>query len=160
MKSENQLLLQQEPCKVKWSAMHEIEGGKFCDLCNKKVYDFKDWDKADIINKVRNTNEEICGRLNTKVLDSNTTKTAHIFHKFKWATAISSLIVLLISTCKIKRVDIITPGTISVCNSDTLYTCEHKDITTFDYAHKPNIHEPKYKGRRPCEKDQDIDDTQ
>lgn len=157
MEPQNKVIVLPEPCKAKWSAMHKVAGGRFCDTCSKKVHDFRGWKQEDIIHKIETSEEEICGKFNYTTLYQEPVKMPAFFNTFKWTAVLGSLIVFLISTCKTK---IITPGgTPHVCNNDTLYLCNHKGVNNFDYAHKPNIHEPKYKNRKPCKEDQDIDDT-
>jgi hypothetical protein len=157
MESQKKVILLPEPCKAKWSAMHKVEGGRFCDLCSKKVHDFRGWETTAIIQKIETSEEEICGKFNPKALYQKPIKMPTFFNTFKWTAVLGSFLVFLVSTCKTRGISY--GGAPVVCNNDTLYLCEHKDMKNFDYEHKPNIHEPKYKNRRPCKDDQDIDDT-
>ncbi len=158
MEPQNKVIVLPEPCKAKWSAMHKFEGGRFCDICSKKVHDFRGWETAAIIRRIETSEEEICGKFNNTTLYQKPIKVPAFFNTFKWTAVLGSLIVFLISTCKTRGGG--NPGgTPIVCDGKPIYTCDHKDMNNFDYAHKPNIHEPKYKGRIPCKEGQDIDDT-
>src|ERR1700748_2997907 len=49
-------------CPADWNAMETVDGGKFCDHCQKKVHDFTDT-KQDIFLKILAENEgNVCGR--------------------------------------------------------------------------------------------------
>lgn len=57
------------PCEQKWNNMQNVSGGKFCDLCTKKVFDLTD--KTDIeIHSLLQENESICGRIQSTRLYS------------------------------------------------------------------------------------------
>ena len=51
-----------KPCSENWSTMTTVEKGKFCELCNKKVYDLTTFNKVEIQN-ILNSDEKICGRI-------------------------------------------------------------------------------------------------
>lgn len=49
-------------CSENWDAMTQADGGKHCDKCQKKVYDFTN-SKADEFRKVLAENSyKVCGR--------------------------------------------------------------------------------------------------
>lgn len=50
-----------EPCNENWLKMSPIEKGRFCDSCQKKVYDFTSATDREII-KAFNEDEKLCGR--------------------------------------------------------------------------------------------------
>jgi len=51
-------------CSANWEAMDDAEGGKHCDKCQKKVYDFTN-SKADEFKKILAENDySVCGRFN------------------------------------------------------------------------------------------------
>ena len=50
------------PCEEKIENMHSIPEGKFCDLCNKKVYDLTNKTNEEILALIKdNTEGELCG---------------------------------------------------------------------------------------------------
>lgn len=83
------------PCtKENWDLMTETEQGKFCSSCQKKVYDFTDWETPDIINFIENSPLKICGKLkNTQI--SELTK-PDIFQFNYWKPLAASFLMLTI----------------------------------------------------------------
>jgi hypothetical protein len=71
-----------EPCNQDWNKMTILEQHKFCSKCQKKIFDFTDYKKEDIL-KILNTNKNVCGRLDQSQLKknyfSNNTKNSSIF---------------------------------------------------------------------------------
>ncbi|RKT00831.1 hypothetical protein [Chryseobacterium defluvii] len=59
MKKEIQI---QSPCEESWNAMQSVSGGRFCDLCSKKVYDLTDKTDEEI-QSILESNEAICGKI-------------------------------------------------------------------------------------------------
>ena len=57
-----------EPCHENWAKMTPAEQGKFCDVCQKNVYDFTQ-SSATEINKFVKKNSNFCGRLTTQQLE-------------------------------------------------------------------------------------------
>lgn len=50
-----------EPCKQLWDDMQNVNDGKFCDLCVKKVWDFDKLPKTEIDEILKN-NDSVCGK--------------------------------------------------------------------------------------------------
>lgn len=48
-------------CQENWDAMQPVEGGRFCDKCNKRVYDFTD-SNADEFRRIMAELPGVCGK--------------------------------------------------------------------------------------------------
>lgn len=60
----NPLLRIAKPCEEALEKMHEIPGGKFCDLCSKKVIDLSNLNDPEILNLLQhNKGKKFCGIL-------------------------------------------------------------------------------------------------
>ena len=51
-----------KPCSQNWSTMTNVENGKFCELCNKKVYDLTNLNNYEIGDLLKYDNK-ICARI-------------------------------------------------------------------------------------------------
>lgn len=60
MKKEFQI---SSPCEESWSQMQNVSGGKFCDLCTKKVFDLTNKTDEEIQNLLDSENNSICGKI-------------------------------------------------------------------------------------------------
>jgi hypothetical protein len=49
-------------CHENWDAMADTTGGRHCDKCQKKVYDFTDSKPEEFIRLMEESNYSICGR--------------------------------------------------------------------------------------------------
>jgi len=49
-------------CPADWSSMKTIDGGKYCDHCQKKVYDFTDAPQDVFLKILAENSDNICGR--------------------------------------------------------------------------------------------------
>lgn len=136
-----------KPCPVKWEGMTPTEGGRHCSVCVKRVRDFRGWKAEDILAEMATTDGEICGRLNSELVQRPMPLwvTRLSGYKYKWVGFIGATLVFIITSCRSKIVEI--QGGIVACGKESLYFCDHKDSQTLDYAHKPNIHEEQYKDR-------------
>lgn len=61
-----------EPCHENWNDMTPEEQGRHCKVCNKTVVDFTKSSKEEIVEKVENSSENVCGRFtNRQVVSSS-----------------------------------------------------------------------------------------
>lgn len=51
----------EKPCEESWEKMNEISGGKFCDLCEKKVWDLDQISNKEI-DRIIDDTKQICGK--------------------------------------------------------------------------------------------------
>jgi hypothetical protein len=65
---ENKLKIA-EPCHENWSEMKAIENGKHCAACAKKVVDFSENSKEEIIDYLDNAEGQTCGRFKKIQID-------------------------------------------------------------------------------------------
>lgn len=49
------------PCQQLWEVMQEIPDGKYCDVCDKKVWDLDQFPEFEI-SRIIKTNESVCGK--------------------------------------------------------------------------------------------------
>ncbi len=127
----------QEPCHEKWQNMTTCEGGKFCGVCQKTVYDFTKFTTTEAVDFLEN-NKDACGRFTETQL--NPTHWSNRWAaKSKWLSSIAAIVLLIITACKPSRYR--TTGMPVVSDNDTLYHCQHKNINSLDFMHKPNIND-------------------
>lgn len=54
----------ENPCqKANWKEMTISDQARFCSLCDKNVFDFKNWTDEEIINFLNKSDDKICARL-------------------------------------------------------------------------------------------------
>ncbi|UPT66601.1 MAG: energy transducer TonB [Sphingobacteriales bacterium JAD_PAG50586_3] len=53
-------------CNENWDKMHPVEGGRHCDVCNKKVVDFTNKDQNDFTRAWQEAEGKLCGRFKAK----------------------------------------------------------------------------------------------
>lgn len=54
----------ENPCRKKnWDEMEVFDKTRFCSLCSKSVFDFKNWSDEQIINFLNKSEDTICARL-------------------------------------------------------------------------------------------------
>lgn len=56
------------PCDENWDKMTPTEKGRFCQVCNKNVFDFTAYSDHQLLDYIKN-NGNICGRLNSTQLN-------------------------------------------------------------------------------------------
>lgn len=59
-----------KPCQENWSNMTEEEKGRFCKVCSKTVIDFTQLSQEEIIEKLKSSKGETCGRVTKYQLDT------------------------------------------------------------------------------------------
>ncbi|GAB0156876.1 hypothetical protein CHRYSEOSP005_21430 [Chryseobacterium sp. Alg-005] len=80
----------EKPCEESLEKMHDVPGGKFCDLCSKKVLDLYNLSDSEIINILhQKRGEKLCGmvfknQLNRPLMDTQQTR-AHYFRKMTFS---------------------------------------------------------------------------
>ena len=58
-----------EPCSENWTNMSQVEKGRHCEVCEKKVVDFTQDSKDDIVKFLSSNTGGTCGRFRTDQLD-------------------------------------------------------------------------------------------
>jgi hypothetical protein len=57
-----------KPCHENWNKMTAEEQGRHCAVCSKVVKDFTNMETKAIVDTLKNTNGEVCGRIKVKEL--------------------------------------------------------------------------------------------
>ncbi|WP_316812151.1 hypothetical protein [Pedobacter heparinus] len=55
-------------CTQDWNSMQPVAGGRFCDTCQKKVYDLTDKNVAFFVKIMQENNNKVCGRFTSDQL--------------------------------------------------------------------------------------------
>jgi hypothetical protein len=84
------------PCNQSWDAMKVLERERFCSLCSKNVIDFTQMSDKDMYSYFKNNTGNVCGKLNTRQLESHFEKPIQTKYR-KLVSIISSLVMLTIS---------------------------------------------------------------
>lgn len=58
-------------CSESWENMSPVEQGRFCDQCAKKVIDFTCWSDSEIVQYMRMSDNQVCGRFTGDQLNRN-----------------------------------------------------------------------------------------
>jgi len=74
-------------CTQDWNNMIEHQGGKFCNSCEKTVYDMTDKNAAYFIRIVQAHGNKVCARFNVSQLATNPPSRGRNFLWKKWAVA-------------------------------------------------------------------------
>lgn len=75
-----------KPCSENWSTMTEVEKGKLCEVCNRKVHDLITLNDFEIIDLLK-SEEKICGRIKKEP----TTNYRYTFKKYGIALSLASI---------------------------------------------------------------------
>jgi len=75
-----------KPCLENWSTMTEVEKGKLCQICNRKVYDLGILNDYEIIDLLK-SEEKICGRIKKEPI----TNYRYTFKKYGIALSLASI---------------------------------------------------------------------
>jgi len=70
MKSSSLAITIPKPCHADWDLMEKRDQSNFCTLCSKAVIDFSKYSNAEIIQLLKSTTGEICGRMSESQLRS------------------------------------------------------------------------------------------
>lgn len=125
----------ENPCEEKWKNMPQIQEGKHCDLCNKKVWDLDQLSDLEI-NAILESNKTVCGKISSKtpILSSlflaltlsitnnfsaqNNQHTSTLENVFQNEVTIKGKLVSIIAERKV------ISGEISLITLDKLYTAK------------------------------------
>src|SRR5687768_7820769 len=64
----NSKIIIAKPCHENWNKMTPEEQGRHCSACNKVVQDFTKMKTEDIVDRLKNTKDEVCGRIGVNKL--------------------------------------------------------------------------------------------
>ncbi|MBS1580341.1 MAG: hypothetical protein JST29_11945 [Bacteroidetes bacterium] len=88
-----------EPCHENWNNMNEVEKGRFCLSCQKKVIDFSNMTDAAILNFLNNNKGRICGRFEVSQTMRPLVGTK-INEKKNWKWALAAITAMIFSINK------------------------------------------------------------
>jgi len=89
-----------KPCSENWSTMSDVERGKFCEVCHKKVFDLTSLNNTEIQNLLKSENS-LCGRI--KVNNPNS-----LFKFKKYGIALSLASILGFTSLNAKENSVLT----------------------------------------------------
>jgi len=95
-----------KPCHENWNKMSPEEKGRHCAVCSKVVKDFTSMQKKEIIDVLKDTDGEVCGRINIKEITPTNKKQKVYFLINGWLyrKAIYPIMALLGFTLVAKKV--------------------------------------------------------
>ncbi|MCP9761709.1 hypothetical protein EGI31_01995 [Lacihabitans soyangensis] len=88
MSSTKYILNITSPCSEKWSEMNQMDGGKYCLNCSKKVIDFTNLTDKEIVELILKSDSKICGHLKK----NQTGRALQIQSKSSWVGKFINLI--------------------------------------------------------------------
>ncbi|QJD95094.1 hypothetical protein HH214_03975 [Mucilaginibacter robiniae] len=103
-------------CSENWNEMPKAEGGRYCDKCQKKVYDFTDSKVADFQRILAENNHNVCGRF--------TRQQMHVqpvilpFWK-KWLSAAMVILGINLTNCKSNSSQPLLGDTVRIAPTDS-----------------------------------------
>lgn len=94
MKSELQNVKLAFTCRENWDEMAAVDGGRFCNACNKKIYDFTDTKVQQFLQILAENDNQICGKFR-----ANQTQPSYK-HASIWTKLLSATLVFIgINAC-------------------------------------------------------------
>jgi hypothetical protein len=98
-----------KPCSVNWNSMKKIDGGRFCEVCNREVWDYSNKSADEIAQMIENLSTiNFCAKYNVEhviVLDKRHSQT----HITRYLAAFSFAILMLFG-CKTKKKTVYSSG--------------------------------------------------
>ncbi|MBS1627186.1 MAG: hypothetical protein JSR09_11155 [Bacteroidetes bacterium] len=88
-----------EPCHENWNNMNEVEKGRFCLSCQKKVIDFSNMTDAEVLNFLNYNKGRICGRFELGQTMRPLVETK-INEKRNWKWALAAITAMIFSINK------------------------------------------------------------
>ncbi len=87
-------------CKESWESMTLCDGGKFCNVCKKTVYDFSNFSKEEYDNFINSQTDAFCANYKTEQTIYHSSKS---FSFKKWAYGL--LVILGLTSCEENSAD-------------------------------------------------------
>jgi TonB family protein len=104
-------------CNEDWDGMTSAEGGRHCDKCNKKVYDFTNSKTDDFLKILAENNNRVCGRFNA----TQTASTPVVLPFWKrWLSAAMILAGVNFAGCKDNQKQTLIGDTVMLPPADTI----------------------------------------
>jgi hypothetical protein len=98
-------------CNANWEAMTPDGDGRFCNRCQKKVYDFTDSKAAEFQQILAENNYNVCGRF---TMQQMATEPILLPKWKKWLSAALVLIGITLTHCKSTKIQTLTGDTVSL----------------------------------------------
>lgn len=130
MKQRNLKLSIPKPCHENWDKMNDAEKGRFCGVCSKTVVDFTRMKTEEIIDYIGKRNENVCGRVNTEVLEPLVTERSGVtVNPFRRAFSFLffGVFVMMINACNRTQGEMVLSESNGETTEDTLSIESNKD---------------------------------